>query len=102
MTGRLLLTVEARADVAETALWYRTRSLRASDDFLLALGVAFTRLETHPTSNVVVDEATGTRRALLRKFPQRVLYLIDGGKIVVFAVTHHGRDDSAWRDRLRG
>jgi len=32
--------------------------------------------------------------------PHRVLYLIDGERIVVFAVISHRRDDPAWRDRL--
>ncbi|MEN9663527.1 MAG: hypothetical protein RL324_2476 [Verrucomicrobiota bacterium] len=58
------------------------------------------RIESHPTSNVVVDAATGARRALLRKFPHRVLYLIEGERIVVFAVMHHRREESNWRDRL--
>ena len=36
---------------------------------MLAVGVALARIEAQPTANVVVDAATGARRALLRKFP---------------------------------
>jgi plasmid stabilization system protein ParE len=49
---------------------------------------------------MVIEAETGARRALLRKFPHRVLYLIDGDKSVIVAVTHQRRDDPAWRDRL--
>ena len=100
MTARVILTPEAKADVAEAVAWYRERSVRAAEEFLLAMGVALARVEAQPTAHVVVDPETGARRALLRKFPQRVLYLIDDGKIVVFAVMHHRRDDPAWRERL--
>ncbi|MCF7689176.1 MAG: type II toxin-antitoxin system RelE/ParE family toxin [Cephaloticoccus sp.] len=99
---KVVLTPEAKGDVAEAAAWYRERSIRAAEDFLIAVGVALERIETHPTSQVIVDPATGARRALLRKFPHRVLYLIDSSRIVVFAVIHHRRDDPAWRERLKG
>lgn len=100
MTGHVTLTPEARADIAEAAAWYRERSILAAERFLLALGVAFSRIEQQPTAQPVVDTATGARRALLAKFPHRVLYLLDGERIVVFAVISHLRDDPAWHDRL--
>jgi len=37
---------------------------------------------------------------LLRRFPHRVLYLIDGERIVLFAVMNHRRDEPVWRERL--
>lgn len=100
MSAKLILTPDAIADVAEAAAWYQERSVRAAEEFLLALNVAFSRIKAHPTAQIVVEVETGARRALLRKFPQRVLYLIDGERLVVFAVMHHRRDDPAWRERL--
>ena len=100
MTAKVILTPEAKADIAQAAAWYRERSILAAEQFLLAVGGAFARIEAHPTSQVVVDAETGARRALLRRFPHRVLYLVDGGQVVVFAVMHHRRDDPAWRERL--
>ena len=100
MTAKVILTPEAKSDVAKAAAWYRERSIRAAEEFLLAVSVALARIAAQPTAQVVVDAKTGARRALLRKFPHRVLYLIDGEKVVVFAVMHHRRDDPAWRERL--
>jgi plasmid stabilization system protein ParE len=100
VTAGVILTPEARADVAEAAAWYRERSVRAAEEFLLAVGVALARIEAQPTAQVVVDPDSGTRRAFVRKFPHRILYLIDHGRVVVFAVMHHRRDDPAWRKRL--
>ena len=100
VTGQIILTPQARLDSAEAAAWYRERSILAAERFLLAIGEAFSRIEQQTTAQVVVDAATGARRALLHKFPHRVLYLIDGERIVVFAVMSHRRDDPAWRARL--
>jgi toxin ParE1/3/4 len=97
---RLVLTPAAKADVAQAAGWYRERSILAVERFFLAVSETFARIEAQPTAQVVVDVDSGTRRALLRKFPHRVLYLIDGELIVVFAVVHHRRDASTWRERL--
>jgi plasmid stabilization system protein ParE len=97
---KLILTPQAKDDVAQAVAWYREHSVRATEEFLLAVGAAFSRIEQQPTAQVVVDVGTGARRALLRKFPHRVLYLIDAERIVVFAVMHHRRDDLAWRERL--
>jgi len=99
---RIFLTPEAKSDINQSVAWYRERSIQASGNFLLAVNVAFTKIEMQPTAQVVVDAETGTRRALLWKYPHRVLYLIDGDQIVVFAVMHHRRDELAWRGRLEG
>ncbi|MDI1336345.1 MAG: type II toxin-antitoxin system RelE/ParE family toxin [Lacunisphaera sp.] len=96
----MVLTPEAKADIIQAATWYAQRSARAAEAFLGAVGVTFRRIEAQPTAQVVVDAATGARRALLRKFPHRVLYLIDDDRLVVFAVMHHRRDAPAWRERL--
>lgn len=95
-----MLTAEARDDIARAVAWYRERSVRAADEFLVAVGKAFERIEAQPTAQVAVDEGNRARRALLGKFPHRVLYLIEDGQIVVFAVMHHRRDAPAWRGRL--
>lgn len=100
VTAGVILTPEAKADVAGAAAWYRERSVRAAEDFLLAVSIALARIEAQPTAQLVVDVGTGVRRALLRKFPHRVLYLIDGEQLVVFAVMSHWRDDPVWRERL--
>lgn len=100
VTGKVTLTPDAQADIAEAAAWYRERSILAAERFLLAIGVSLSRIEQQPIAHAVVDAATGARRALLAKFPHRVLYLIDGKRIIVFAVISHLRDDPAWRDRL--
>jgi plasmid stabilization system protein ParE len=100
VSGKVTLTPEAKDDIAEAAAWYRERSILAAERFLFAIGFALSRIEQQPTTQAIVDVSTGARRALLSKFPHRVFYLIDGERIVVFAVISHLRDDTAWRERL--
>ena len=100
MSHRVVLTPEARADVLEAATWYRERSPAAVDAFLLAIRASLTRLADEATAHPVLDSGTGVRRALLKRFPHRVLYLIDGDRVVVFAVMHRARHDPAWRQCL--
>ncbi len=59
MSVTAILTPEAKADVAEAAAWYRGRSTRAADDFLLAVGAALTRIELQPTAQMVIDAGPG-------------------------------------------
>lgn len=101
MKAELVLTFEARADIAEAAAWYRGQSVLAAERFFAAVGIAFAKIAAHPTAHAILDAETGTRRALLKKFPQRVLYLIDGNRAVVFAVVHHRRDKPVWQERLK-
>lgn len=97
---RLVLTPAAQGDIAQAVAWYCVRSVRAAEEFLLAVRAAFARIEEQPKAQVIVDPGSGARRALLRRFPHRVLYLIDNERIVVFAVVHHRRDTPAWKERL--
>jgi len=94
------LTPEAQRDIAEAAAWYRDRSVWAAEEFLQAITITFARIVRNPTANPVIDPSTGARRALLKRYPQRVLYLLDGDLLIVFAVMHHRRDEPAWRERL--
>lgn len=94
------LTPEAQRDIAEAAAWYRQRSVRAAEEFLRAITVALARIAANPTAYPIIDSPTGTRRTLLKRYPHRVLYLMDGESLVVFAVTHRRRDDPVWRERL--
>jgi plasmid stabilization system protein ParE len=71
---KVFLTPEARHDIAEAAAWYREQSVRAAEEFLVTVDAALARIEAQPTAQGVVDIDTGARRALLRKFPHRVLH----------------------------
>jgi hypothetical protein len=41
--------------------------LPGADEFIVAVGEAFARIEAQPTAQMTLDANTGARRALLRK-----------------------------------
>ena len=59
------------------------------------------RVHVQPTAQPVVEAATGVRRVLVRRFPYRMLYLVEDSRAVVLALVHVRRDESAWRERLK-
>ena len=66
-------------------------------DFLAALNACFALIQRHPRGFPLID--SGTRRALVRRFPYAVFYEIEVRQIVVYGVFHGARDPRAWRRR---
>ena len=42
----------------------------------------------------------GVRRAVMRRFPYGVLYLVEEKGVVVLAIEHQARDPEHWKQRL--
>jgi plasmid stabilization system protein ParE len=91
---------EARADILEAARWYRDLSRALADRFLKAVGDAVEQSAAQPTAHPIVDLETGARRIRLHGFPYRVFYLVEGERVIVFAVAHDRRDRRVWHDRI--
>ncbi len=100
MSGAVLLKPEARADVAAAARWYRDLEPELARRFLSATGAAVQAAAESPTAHPIIDSPSRARRIRLRGFPYRVLYLVEPGQIVVFAVLHDKRDHRVWHERL--
>ena len=67
--------------------------------FLSALDDALGRINSSPFLYQTVD--ADVRRALMRKFPYGVYFLVDGDKRVVLAVLHLKMHPDTWRSRLK-
>ena len=95
----LRLRPEARLDLEAAARWYEAQEPGLGRRLLEEVRQAFRRIQGSP-------EAYGsgyrnTRRALIRRFPYGVIYLLvpERNTIVVLAVLHCGRDPKLWRQR---
>jgi plasmid stabilization system protein ParE len=94
---RLDLTPEAEADLGEAYGWYRDRGATLAEEFLISLDACFASLQEFPEAHPAVHR--GVRRALLRRFPYCVLYVLESSRILVIGVFHARRDPRAWRSR---
>ena len=93
----LRLTPAAEADVDGVLAWYRERGHDLGDQFFDALDQCLESVERNPLAYAVVYR--DIRRALLRRFPYCVFYLVSEKEIVVLACLHGHRDPEAWQSR---
>jgi plasmid stabilization system protein ParE len=98
VTRRVSLTPEAEADVEDAHVWYVERGLGLAEDFRRSLDECMARIAGHPESYPAVHRSI--RRALLRRFPYCVFYVVEAERAVVIGCLHARRDPQAWR--LRG
>jgi len=98
VTLRVDLTPEAEADVEEIHAWYAERGRELADDFRHSLDQCMASIASFSESHAVVHRSV--RRALLRRFPYCVFYVLETERALVIGCFHARRDPQAWR--LRG
>lgn len=98
MSLELLIRPEAREDLGEAFAYYESCMPGLGDQFLAsvkaALDVVVNQPELYP--KVLGD----LHRALIRRFPFGVFYLVNQTQLVVVACLHVRRSPSAWKSRL--
>jgi plasmid stabilization system protein ParE len=88
---------EAEADLSEAYGWYEDQRTGLGDEFLLCVDACLLGIQRHPESSPVVHREV--RRALLKRFPYGVFYLLGEGGISVVGVFHQSRDPRKWTAR---
>lgn len=91
------LRPEAEADVGDAYRWYEERMRGLGSEFLRAVDATLSAIERTPEAYPIVHESV--RRALLRKFPYGLFYVIEPDGIVVLACFHARRDPKTWQER---
>ena len=97
MSRELIIRPEAEAEIAEAFVWYEARSSGLGSEFLLVLDAAFNSILRNP--NLYPQVHKRVRRALTRKFPFAVFFLVEKKRIVVLSVFHAKRNPQVWRKR---
>jgi len=94
---RLVVREAAEADILESARWYEQRSSGLGHEFLRAVDVTLAEIGRVPERYPVVRGAA--RRALLRRFPYGIYFVVTPGLVSVFACLHARRDPRRWQER---
>jgi plasmid stabilization system protein ParE len=80
-------------------VFYESRETNLGEVFLQELSRGFQRITEHPFSySIHFDEY---RRYLMVRFPYGVVYLVEGERVLVFAVAHLRRRPGYWRNRAQ-
>lgn len=94
----LRFLVEAKLDVFEIEDWYRAQRAGLDLEFRSALEATLEAIQRFPDSRTLVH--SHFRRALMRRFPYGVFYVIDQSEIAIVAIFHSSRDPRDIRRRL--
>lgn len=92
MNYELVVTPSAKRDIAEARYYYA--QFGKADHFLAVVEDAFELISQRPLMFPVAYEHV--RRALVRRFPFSIFFVLDDHRAVVLAV-HHRRRDPAKR-----
>lgn len=77
--------------------WYHPRNPALVPRFLAELDWIFDRISQNPVQFPV--EADPIQRALLRKFPFSVFFIVEGDLAAIVAVLHQSRRPVNWKRR---
>jgi plasmid stabilization system protein ParE len=100
---RLIVRPSAELDIAEAADWYESEQAGLGPRFVDELRDTFRRVRDLPRQ--FPEVGLGARRALLRRFPYAIYFLLRGEgeerKAIVLAVLHQRRSPTLWKKRAR-
>ncbi len=98
MTRRLILRSEAESDVEVAYRWYEERQPGLGAEFLRAVEANLSSIERDP--ELYPRQYKQAHRALLRRFPYALFYVIGPDFIEVIGCLHTRRHPRRWRSRL--
>lgn len=98
MSGyQLQIQQEAAAEILDAYQWYEERAQGLGMAFERAVDASLAAIMRNPTTYPVVYNQL--RRALLRRFPYSLYYLLMERKVVIVACLHSSRDPKEWQKR---
>ncbi len=97
MTPRLLLEPEAEAEFLEAGRWYAERNPAMAAAFRVSVSRTLEAVERAPQQFPIA--LRDIRKALVRRFPYVVYYVVLSDVISVIAIIHGRRDPRVWQAR---
>ena len=94
----VIFTRAARAELIEAQDWYEGEASGLGRRFRQAIEVLVDRMSENPRQFPVVFK--NVRRALLRRFPYSLFFVVEDETILVVACFHASRDPSQWQERI--
>ena len=90
MKWPVVIRPRAEADLLAAKQWYEGRREGLGVELVRAVRRAVLLLRDHPERYPIYYR--GFRRVLLRRFPYKVFYRIEGDRVIVFRVLHTKQD----------
>jgi plasmid stabilization system protein ParE len=93
----VVFTQAARAELIDAQDWYESEVTGLGRRFRAALEALAERMSVNPIQFPVVFK--NVRRALLRRFPYSLFFVIENETLFVIACFHASRDPAQWQQR---
>lgn len=97
---RLIVRPEAEADITKAAIWYASRESELGFEFLADIQRSITLAVHNPRAFLCIRKSPEVRRVLVKRFPYRILHILESDLLIMFAVLHASRHERFWRQRL--
>lgn len=98
MKYSLIVRPEAEEDLKEAFSWYEDNRTGLGYDFLLQVDAGIHFIKRNPEIHSI--EYKGTRKHIIKRFPYKIIYLIEEEKIIVIAVIHDKRSPELSKKRI--
>lgn len=89
MRYKLVIKEEAVRDMTEAFEWYEDKRKGLGSEFLDEVDLYFGSITKKPAH---YQQHSSVRVAVLRRFPYKIVYEVDGVSIIVYAVFHTRRN----------
>jgi plasmid stabilization system protein ParE len=97
MNHELVVRPEAAEELKDSFMWYEVQSKGLGFDFFRCVDATISSISCSPLMYPEVHK--NIRRALIRKFPFEIFYIIAESKIIILAVFHASRNPKHWKAR---
>jgi plasmid stabilization system protein ParE len=95
----VIFTPRARAELTDAQDWYENEARGLGRRFRAAVDAVVERMSATPRQFPIVYK--NIRRALLRRFPYALMFVIEADEtLTVIACFHGSRDPIRWRERV--
>jgi plasmid stabilization system protein ParE len=93
----VVFTKAASVELTDAQDWYERESPGLGRRFRTEVDATVERLSVNPLQFSVIHKRV--RRALLRRFPYMLFFVVDGERLWVIACFHASRDPRIWQQR---
>jgi plasmid stabilization system protein ParE len=93
----VIFTQAARAELIKAQDWYESEASGLGRRFRQAIDALAERMSANPRQFPIVLK--NVRRALLRRFPYSLFFLVEDETVLVIACFHASRDPLQWQNR---
>ena len=102
MTPRLSFRPGARREIEAARRWYESHLPGLGRAFLAELEATLSFIRAEPAMYAAVGADPAIRRALLHRFPYRIVYQVQAGRDIVILTCLHVRQESSGRHPKSG